>query len=136
MKEKCIGVKSFSAWKENVRKHWPEIKVVDIKYNSVSNPVFVGQDFPISIEVILGELTPEDIEVQAYYGPVEKQEDPNYFSYVVLNAEMSANKKGNINYSGNIKCIKSGQQCFTVRILPKHPQLIHPFELGLIYWAS
>ena len=135
-KDNCSQVKTFTAWKERIKTHWPSVKVIKIENSANKAPVFVGQNFPINIEVSLGDLKPEDVEVQAYYGPVEKQEDPNYYSYVVLEAEQNANKSGNYNHVGNIKCETSGQQCFTVRILPKHPLLIHRFELGLIYWAN
>jgi starch phosphorylase len=34
-----------------------------------------------------------------------------------------------------ITCLQTGRQGYTVRILPKHPGLVHPFIPGLIKWA-
>ncbi len=136
MDNKYSEVKAFTAWKEKLIAHWQSIKIVGIKNNGNGSAVYVGQNFPVNVEVNLGELKPEDVEVQAYYGPVEKQDNPNYFSYVVLDVDHQEDKTGNYHYTGNIKCEHSGQQCFTIRILPKHPLLIHPFEISLIYWAN
>jgi len=33
-------------------------------------------------------------------------------------------------------CEKTGQHGAAVRILPKHPDLANPYELGLIFWEK
>jgi starch phosphorylase len=55
---------------------------------------------------------------------------------VKMVVEAKPGKSGNYKYSGCIKPVYTGQQGFTIRILPKHELLINPFELGVIYWAS
>ena len=97
--------------------------------------IFVGEDFPVKAEIELGALTPDDVEVQLYYGPIDKQDDPNFSSTVIMN---SATKKSNgyYQFTGNIVSQSSGQKGFTIRILPKHRLLINPFELGVVYWAN
>jgi hypothetical protein len=53
-----------------------------------------------------------------------------------MKVESKKNKEGYYKYSGNINSKKSGQQGFTIRVLPKNELQINPFELGVIYWAS
>jgi starch phosphorylase len=38
-------------------------------------------------------------------------------------------------YQVQIECADTGQQGHTVRILPKHDALVHPYRTGMIKWA-
>ena len=42
---------------------------------------------------------------------------------------------GTYRYEGAFDCANSGRYGFTVRVLPSHPQLNTPVELGRIAWA-
>jgi hypothetical protein len=37
---------------------------------------------------------------------------------------------------GDMVTKHSGQQGFTIRVIPKNPLLISPFEVGVVYWAG
>jgi starch phosphorylase len=130
------NVVDLACWKEKVKQDWSKIKVIDFNTNGKAKPIFVGQEFPISADINLGDLTPEDVEVQLYFGPMEKQDNPQYNSSVVMNPNSLKSKDGITKYQGIIICRQSGQQGFTIRILPKHSLLINPFELGVVYWAD
>jgi starch phosphorylase len=99
-----------------------------------SSSIYVGEEFPVEAEIDLGELTPDDVEVQLYFGPVEKQDNPEFNSTVVMKPDVT--KNGIINYKGNIVTKNSGQQGFTIRIVPRNNLLINPFEVGIVYWAK
>jgi starch phosphorylase len=48
----------------------------------------------------------------------------------------SIGKEGNgYKYQVRIECAQTGCQGYTVRILPKHPALVHPYRSGFIKWA-
>ncbi len=129
------AVKELADWKEKVRENWSQVKVINALTNGTAKQVFVGENFPVNAEIELGNLSPDDIEVQLYYGPMDKQDDPNYSSTVVMETN-SKKDNGFYLYSGNIVSQNSGQKGFTIRILPKHKLLINPFELGVVYWAN
>ena len=38
-------------------------------------------------------------------------------------------------FAGSVPCRASGQFGFSVRVLPRHPNLPHPFEPGLVTWG-
>jgi glycogen phosphorylase len=42
---------------------------------------------------------------------------------------------GNSLYTSEISYANSGLQGLSLRVLPYHPHLSNPFELGLIQWA-
>jgi len=134
--QKWKKVGELSNWKEKVLKNWTQIKILSVEANSNSNQVFVGEDFPVKAEIDLGSLTPDDVQLQIYYGPIENGNNPQNYSTVIMKVESKKNKEGYYKYSGNINSKKSGQQGFTIRVLPKNELQINPFELGVIYWAS
>ncbi len=134
--KKWMEGKKLTAWKEKIKDNWSNVKVINIDTNGNSKRLFVGQEFPVKAEIDLGILTPEDVEVQIYYGPIENEDNPMHNSTVVMESEEQKSKSGHFNYSGSVICQSSGHQGFTIRIVPKHSLLINPFELDVVYWAS
>jgi len=39
-------------------------------------------------------------------------------------------------FVGSVSCRNSGRRGLAVRVLPKHKDLINPYELGLILWEK
>ncbi len=128
--------KDLAAWKANVKENWSHIKVISYEADGKSPNLFVGDELPINAEIELGNLTPEDVEVQVYYGPMEDHNNPQNNSTIVMNAVGEKSKSGKYKFEGRLTCEKSGHQGFTIRILPKHQMMIHPFELDVVYWAN
>ena len=135
MENKWTKAKELASWKDKVLDNWNSINIKNIGTESKAKMYHVGEDFPVAAEVHLGNLIPEDVEVQIYYGPYEKQEDPQYNLTVIMNPEKNNSKDGNYKYVGYIKCEESGLIGYTIRILPKNSLFIHPYELGVVYWA-
>jgi starch phosphorylase len=135
MEKKWDKAKELSLWENNLINNWSNINVVNVEANSLSIQYKVGENFPVKADIRLGNLTPNDVEVQIYYGPYEKQDDPQFNSNVVMNVENKKSIDGIYKYVGYVKCRETGQIGYTIRILPKNSLFIHPFELGLVYWA-
>ncbi|OGU74158.1 MAG: alpha-glucan phosphorylase [Ignavibacteria bacterium RBG_16_34_14] len=133
--EKWSKAIELAGWKEKVKQKWSKIKVEKVLNGKNSKSIYVGEEFPVDAEINLGELTPDDVEVQLYYGPVEKQDDPEFNSTVVMSPAKNTGN-GVINYKGKIITKHSGQQGFTIRIVPQNPMLISSFEVGVVYWAT
>lgn len=128
--------KELAAWKEKVKENWSNVKVISYEADGKSPNLFVGDELPIKAEIELGNLSPDDVEVQVYFGPIENQNNPQHNSTIVLNAVGENSKSGRYKFKGRLFCEKSGHQGFTIRIIPKHIMMIHPFELDVVYWAS
>jgi len=74
------------------------------------------------------------LQVELYHGTVSNQ------SRDIADARKTEMKwlksEGNLNlYQVRIECTDTGMQGHTVRILPKHDALIHPYRCGFIKWA-
>jgi len=85
--------------------------------------------------VNLGNLVPDDVDVQIYFGKLDDQSEPFANSFVKMDCTNKTTKTGKFKYEGEIDCNKTGQFGYTLRILPNHSLLTNKFELGLIKWA-
>ncbi len=126
--------KQLSAWKRKVNSNWDKVKFMYITEEKKNKDLKVGEKYPIVAEVELGELTTNDVDVQIYFGKVDSGDETsrNYTNMIDVSKKNKSDK--NI-YRGEIECKDTGLIGFTLRILPKHKQLINPFEMGLIRWA-
>lgn len=130
-------VKNLTQWKEKIIKNWDQIKIENISTMKNGLETYVGDNYSVNAEIFLGELSPDDVEVQIYSGLIDKQDDPFAFKTIPMRV---VNKKQNGNmiykYVGSINCNETGLFAFTIRILPKHNLMVHPFELGKVFWAN
>jgi starch phosphorylase len=79
-------------------------------------------------------MSPNDLLVELYHGTVSNQNNQ------ITNArrtemKWAGNKDNLAQYHVRIECEDTGFQGHTVRILPKHDALIHPYRTGFIKWA-
>jgi starch phosphorylase len=72
--------------------------------------------------------------VELYYGEVSNQSN-EIKSARRTEMKWIGDKDGLNLYQVKIECIDTGYQGHTVRILPKHDALIHPYRSGFIKWA-
>jgi len=134
--KKWDKAKELAGWKEKILSQWHLINVLKVQADYGNKPIYVGEEINIRAEVNLGGLLPEDVEVQIYYGPAEKQDKSYLNRTVTMKAGLKPTMEGYYTYYGKILSQSSGKQGYTIRILPNHPLLVQRFETGLIYWAN
>jgi len=84
--------------------------------------------------VRLAALAPEDVSVECYYGRVDSEGAIREGR--VLNMELAARDGDDrYQYEVSVPCMSSGEYGYTIRVLPHHRDLVHPFELHLVRWA-
>ena len=104
--------------------------------------IAVGSALPVTARVRLGPLAPDDVSVQLYGGSVDAQ--GNIAGGEVLEMAVdaadgaggNASQDGVLTYTGAIPCRSSGLHGYSVRVVPRHPDLANPYEPGLVTWAS
>lgn len=134
MRDNWKEAKALTSWKKKVKDNWNQLKFISIK-SVDSTDIKVGTEFELTAEVNLGLLTPDDVEVQVYYGSKDKQNISHANSFISMKC-LEAKKEGQVYvYKGSIVCKNSGEYGYTLRIVPKNEMLITPFELGVVSWA-
>ncbi len=120
-------------WRRRVRDAWAQVSVPLVR-SSMSDRLTVGATAEVTAEVRLGALTPQDVRVELYYGPL----DANGAVSIAHNSLMSVRetRPDVVVYSGRVECRESGLNGFSVRVLPWHPDAVLPYELPAIAWAN
>ncbi|MCF8242824.1 MAG: alpha-glucan family phosphorylase [Melioribacteraceae bacterium] len=127
--------KEFSAWKKMVIDNWNKVKFINIQKEHNNGELQVGASYLINAEVELGDLTPDDVDVQIYYGKVDDKNKPDANKFVNMKYFPQKDRSKIYQYQGEIDCDTTGNFGYTLRILPKNSLLVNSFELGLIRWA-
>jgi starch phosphorylase len=124
--------KELANWKKRLRENWKLIRFLKVETSSTKE-LSVKNPLNISTEIFLDGISQYDIELQIYYGKVNTEGIIIGGKLVSMQHEsdLGTNK---YRYTGVINNWDSGLNGFTIRVIPKHEGLIHPFEEGLIHW--
>jgi starch phosphorylase len=136
--------KAFAEWKQNIRNAWPQlaIKKVDIdvvdgttdKLDTRKSQLKVGYKLNIKALLQLGPISPDDISVEVYHGPIDAW--GNIKDGSIMELELNPEKEQEYWFEGVLPCKSSGRQGLAVRVLPKHPDMVDVYEPGMIIWES
>ena len=112
--------------------HWGNIRVDNVQRDNYG-PFRVGDHFQISASVFLGELRPEEILVELYYGYV-KSADQIMSSHSQEMAVSQDQGNGQHLYTCSLPCDTAGRYGFTVRVRPQGDEYLKSLP-ALIKWA-
>ncbi|MGL6075157.1 MAG: alpha-glucan family phosphorylase [Fimbriiglobus sp.] len=134
MKLSADGLKpavELAGWRKNLLASWNQVRVEAVEAPS-GEMLKVGGNFPVKVQVNLGSLSVNDIEVQVVHGLLDSMGELTAPQFTALQAEGTG---PSLTYAGQVPCQRSGQFGFTVRVLPKHPHLPHSFEPTVVTWG-
>ena len=126
-------IKSLARWKETLRREWKNIRILEIKDSGNSHHK-VGDRKPVRVLLDTGKISPEDVVVECYYGPLDLHENVQQGKSTTLKLEGEVDKNV-YAFSGEIVCEDAGQQGYAVRVLPYHEDLVRQYIPGLILWG-
>ena len=139
--------KSFTQWKSDITNTWSDLAIKDvamevkngngnIQLNPKKPQLKVGSQLSISVLVKLGKMKPDDISVELYHGPIDTWGNIKDGSSVRMDYKETSGQDGEHWFSGTMACSKTGKHGMSVRILPRHPDMVNPYDLGLILWET
>ena len=127
------AAKALAAWKQRVLAGWSSVQITGVSADTGSAELSSLRT--VTVTVALGPLEPSDVAVQLLHGPVG-QGDELADAQVVTLTYQGTDPDGTARYEGGFACDTVGRYGFTVRVLPHHPDLASPVELGRIIWAA
>jgi len=122
----------LSAQHERLRSLWNNIKV-EHPVREAEGPFMVGESFTVTAVVSLGELRPDEVKVELYYGDL-KSVDKIVDSHSEEMSVKANRENGVYEYACTLNCEAAGRYGFTVRVVPRGDDRIR-FAPGLITWA-
>jgi starch phosphorylase len=127
--------KALAVWKRRVLGAWDAVKVVTV--DTDSPVVDLGMTRHVEALVELGRsLTPDDVAVELLHGPVGPNDELIHSERITMTLVGEAtDRKDCYRYTSGFTCETAGRYGFTVRVVPSHPDLITPADLGVMAWA-
>ena len=127
--------REVTAWLDRISESWNNIVIKEINMPELGQTVQVGQHIPVSLQVSLGELTPEDVAVEIVAGRLNSQEQFTDFEPAVAELNGSGQETGGVyTYHGEVTCHETGRLGVTARVVPRNEHLIHNRKPKLISW--
>jgi starch phosphorylase len=127
------AARELAAWRRRIAGDWGQVRVEAVEA-PVGDALRVGADFPVRVRVNLGAVSPDDVEVQLYHGVLDSMGEIADPRLTPLKIDGTRNGSTAL-FTGHVPCRASGQFGFTVRVVPKHPNLPNSFEPGLVTWG-
>jgi starch phosphorylase len=123
--------RALASWKQKVAGGWSDVAVVDVEGDVTA--ARVGEQRSVSVRVRTGRLAPGDVSLQIAHGlvgPSGALVEP-----AIVEMDLVGDDDGVFTYRGSFTAGAAGLYGYAVRVLPRHPDLISPTEMGLIAWA-
>ena len=93
-----------------------------------------GDPINVTAYIDLGQMSPNDLLVELYHGTISNQ-NKEITDARRTEMKFTGTKDGLNTFHVRVECADTGFQGHTVRIMPKHDALIHPYRTGFIKWA-
>jgi len=137
---RLIGEESHASVEKLVKQHarldklWNQVSISTPLCDLSLGKLHVGDTFTVTTDVHLGELKPDEVDVEVYYGPVNTELHITHGRVVnIPKGEDIGN--GNYRYSHELACEQTGRYAFTTRVTPKGDEWTHVMP-GFITWAD
>ncbi|GAA2464719.1 alpha-glucan family phosphorylase [Streptomyces lavendulocolor] len=126
------AARELAVWKARVRAAWPRVAVDHVEVDEANGVAELGSTLALRVRVALGDLQPEDVEVQAVAGRVDTDDRLRDAQTVPLKPAGGPDQQGRWVYEGPLTLDRTGPFGYTVRILPTHRLLAAGADLGLV----
>jgi glycogen phosphorylase len=132
--EDSVRARRLADWLTKVEAAWPLVRVDSLK-NDVAE-IRLGEQVLVSARVALNGLTAEDVAVQVVSGSVDAAGEITNPVTVAMQPSGRDDPGGELFQAVLKPSAKTGLHGYSIRILPRHPDLINSFLPGLITWTA
>jgi glycogen phosphorylase len=129
------GAHELAAWKDRVRSAWGQVAIDHVESSGVGDSPEVGNTLEVRAFVSLGELSPDDVDVQVVHGRIRHED--NLVDTATQSLRLAETyEAGRHRFEGEVALGAPGPFGYTVRVLPRNEHLAAPAELGCITLPS
>ncbi len=125
------GARELAEWKHRVAVDWSGVAIDHVDSSGVGDTPEIGETLHVSVYVSLGDLRPEDVDVQVVHGRI-RHDDELVDTHVSSLAVAETYEAGRYRFEGTVALEQTGPFGYTTRVLPRHDLLASPAELGMV----
>jgi starch phosphorylase len=120
----------LAAWKRRVTLAWHGVRIEHVEADD--GTLAPGDRLTVRARVALGELSPADVAVEVVCGRVNDDDEIVEPRVWALALDRPPGDAGVARYAGDAELGRPGPFGYTVRVVPSHPLLATPAEMGLV----
>ena len=121
--------KALAHWKQRVIAAWDGVKVADLDVDT--SAAHEGDQRSVKSRVELGGLDAAEVTVEALHGAIDSAG-----SFIATPAAVTLAPSDDGVFAGTYEVGEAGPYGVTVRVVPRHDDLISPMDVGLVEWAD
>ena len=127
------GAILLAAWKQRVRTAWPDVRIEHVESSGVTDSPALGSTINVRVYAFLGDLSPDDVDVQVLHGKVAADDELRKPQVASL-AHAESYEDGRHRFEADVLLDHTGPFGYTVRICPKNDLLGSSADLGIVAW--
>jgi len=132
-KDGLSRAKAAIDWRDRIQKEWPGVRILRVADTSeVVNSI--GSSFRVEADIRLGSISPSEVRVEAVMGQVGPSRELHTLDRFALDPVDGDGEC--FQFSGMVTCSTVGHKGYTVRVLPRHDDIVVPGELNLVAWEE
>jgi starch phosphorylase len=128
--------RALAAFVTRVKDAWPRISIAGVDSSGIPAQAQAGDTLEVSAGVRLDGLSPDDVAVELAYGRTNEDDALAREHSVHRLVPAGPAVDGVTTFTGTLPLTVTGTFGYTVRVVPRHPQLVSAVELGLVTYAS
>ncbi len=125
--------RKLAAWKDALHGQWHQVRVVDVRAEE-QEVLKVGDQLALTARVHLGSVSPDDVAVEIFHGPLSTHGEITQGEAVSMKLIQPAGP-GEHQFEGRIPCSLSGRSGYMVRVVPRREDLADRYDRGLVVWG-
>jgi starch phosphorylase len=130
------AARELAAFRARLGASWPRVKVSGVDASGLPDTPVVGAPMTVRAAVALAGLDPSDVCVEAVVGRVGETDDLADSVTAPMKYVGRADGDGADRFESVVPLPHAGLTGYTVRVLPAHPLLSSPAELGKVVLAG
>ena len=129
--------RQLTQWKQKVRENWQNVSITFGCSDNILQDVSAisGENVALEAVVFLGNLQPEDVSVELYYGTIDNYGNVESGEFVPMQIVDQINP-GTYRYRVNLTLTSGGELGYNLRVIPDNCDLSDKFELRLVKWMD
>lgn len=134
MKDNWQELRDITRLFEKIMYNWSSLSIKDIRMDNIDE-IDMGKSFHVEADIFLGELLPEDLIVETYYGrinPAKKFEESK--TSIMQYDEIQDDRT--CTYRTDIEFEDVGHFGLNIRVTPNHPSPERRNTMGLVLWGE
>jgi len=129
------GAAELAAWKHHIRAGWDGVRVEHVESSGVGDAPQIGTVLTVRAFVSLGDLSPEDVDVELLHGVINSEDQ--LVGAATESLTVGESYQGSRHrFDGTVTLGRSGAFGYTVRVVPRHGLLASPAELGVVAFPA